>query len=336
MAYSSGGTIAATDYNNLTWGGTQGTYTAATTNLAYVLGIGSGQFGYGQSVSAINTVTTANVVSATQWTGLLTGVNTCLAHQSGAGSILSVPTMTSGGVITYSSALNTAVTTINTNKLLYTAQGTTTTGATFSPNFTVANTLAAQTWTFTRTVAFSSGNAARHFFNAGGKLNFVTISTTNGDATSRSGDWVTLIGTNLVNISAIGAISNSGRSGAGATQTTNGTGVGYWNASTGSVMQKITSSVTAYSGDYVQISLRTNGVQGSNGDVGNIVYLDFTVYSILQTAFPAQVSPSAGGTTVVNTTTEDGINVTWNHRIDIVYPESTYLTTNSWGTPTIT
>ena len=63
MAYASGGLITASDYNSLSWGGTQGTYTASPVNLAYVLGVGYGQFGYGQSAP---TAARAAVLSSTQ------------------------------------------------------------------------------------------------------------------------------------------------------------------------------------------------------------------------------------------------------------------------------
>ena len=319
MAYSSGGLIQATDYNTLTWGGTQGPYTASPTNLAYVFGVGNGQFGYGQAVTSINTVSAAATVTATQWTGLLTGINACIAHQSGSGSQLTIPTMTAGGTITYSAALTTAATTINTNKALANSQGTTTTGTNFPQNFTIASTTAAQTWSFTRTITFASANQARYFFNAGGQINFVTGTVTNGDATSRSADWVTLIGTNLGSISAIKSLTNGGRSGTGGTSNTNDTAKGYWNSTTtAAIIQKITSTTTNYTSDYIQVSLRTATPAGTNGDNGAVVYIDVTVYSAAK-ALNFNAS----------------INVTWNHRIDIVYPETTYLT-NSWGTATIT
>lgn len=319
MAYSSGGLIEATDYNNLTWGGTTGTYTASPSNLAYVLGTGNGQFGYGQSVGAINTVAAAAIVTATQWTGLLSGTNVCLAHQSGAGAQITGPTMVAGSAITYQANVAASVTTINTNNSLFTAQGTTTTGATFSPNFTIAATTAAQTWTFTRTITFASANAARYFFNAGGQINFVTISATNGDATARSGDWVTLIGTNLGSISAIRGLTNGGRSGTGGTLNTNNTSLGYWNTTTtAATITQVTSTTAAYTTDYIRAAIRHSATVGPNGDNGTTVYLDFTVFSAAKTlAF------------------NESINVTWNHRIDIVYPETTYLT-STWGTATIT
>jgi hypothetical protein len=182
----------------------------------------------------------------------------------------------------------------------------------------VATTTAAQTWTFTRTVTFASADQARYFFNAGGQLNFVTTTATNGDATSRSADWVTLIGTNLGSISAIAQATNGGRSGTGGTANTNNTALGYYGLTTTTTpIQKITSTTSAYTGDYIQVALRSNGTQGSNGDVGSIVYLDFTVYSASKSL-----------------NFNESMNVTWNHRIDVVPPESTNLT-NTWGTVTI-
>ena len=106
MTYSSGTLIQATDYNNLAWGGTQGTYTASPTNIAYVMGVGSGAIGYGQAVTAINTVAAAGSVTAVQWSGLLTTLNAALGHQSGAGAQLTVsPTITAGNKITYFSTV---------------------------------------------------------------------------------------------------------------------------------------------------------------------------------------------------------------------------------------
>jgi hypothetical protein len=68
MAYSSGGLIQFIDYNNLAWGGnTTGTYTGSINNIAYVMGVGNGQFGYGQNISQIDTVSSGGTVTAAQW-----------------------------------------------------------------------------------------------------------------------------------------------------------------------------------------------------------------------------------------------------------------------------
>jgi len=308
MSYAQGGLIAASDYNTIV--GSNST-TAGTIN--YVLSTGNGQFGYGQT--ALSTVSSAGTVTATQWSSAIGKLNSLSTHQT---TNLSIGLPTTGSLIQYLSSVTSGVTQINTNKSSFASQGTTTTGSTYSPNFTVAATTAAQTWSFTRTCTFASADQARYFFNAGGQLNFVTISAVNNDGTNRSGDWVTLIGTNLGSVSAIRGSTNGGRSGTGGTSNTSNTGIGYWNASTGTTIQKITSTTSTYTGDYIQLNLRTNGVQGSNADVGTIVYLDFTVYSAAKSL-----------------SFNESINVTWNHRVDIVYPETTNLT-STWGTVTIT
>jgi hypothetical protein len=40
--------------------------------------------------------------------------------------------------------------------------------------------------------------------------------------------------------------------------------------------------------------------------------------------------------TVADKNWNDTLSLTYRMAVDVVYPESTYLTTNSWGTPTIT
>ena len=325
MAYSQSGLIEPADYNNFLNGSNQ---------LNRVWGTGSGNAGYGQT--ALSTVSAGGLVTATQWATLINTLNSILTHQSGSGSGISA--VTSGQTVNYLSTLSTNINTAYTNRLNFNTQGTTTTGSVFSPNFTVATTLAAQTWTFTRTITFASADSARYFFNAGGQLNFVTTTVTNGDSTSRSGDWVTLLGTNLANITAIRQATNGGRSGTGGTANTNNTALGYWSLTTsGQTISKVTSTTGSYTADYVQVNIRSNGVQGANADVGTVVYLDFTVYSDTRPALPtppAQSGP-AGVAPTVNSSVNDSINVTWNHRIDVVYPETTNLT-SSWGTVTIT
>jgi len=310
MAYSSGGLIAATDYNGFV--GSSPSSTANTLNTVWA--VGNGQYGYGQT--ALSQVSGATVVTATQWASAINTLNSIRTHQSGSGTGISAPT--SGSLAAYLGTFSTNISTAYTNASAFNSQGSTTTGSTFSPNFTVATTTALQNWHIQRTCTFSSGDAARYFFNAGGQLNFVTISATNGDSTSRSGDWVTLIGTNLGSVSAIRGTTNGGRSGTGGASVFANTAAGYWNCSSGATIAQVFSSTSSYTSDYINCTISTNGVQGSNADVGSVVYFGFNVYS-------AAKSQSFN----------ESINVTWNHRIDVVYPETTNLS-NSWGTVTIT
>ena len=312
MAYASAGLISATDYNALAWGGTQGTYTAVTKNIAYVMGVGTGAAGYGQTITAINTVAAAATVTATQWSGLLTLLNGALGHQSGAGAVLS-GNYTAGSVITYFANVATAVTTINTNAALYAAQGATTTGADFDA--TVTSSTGLSSYTVDRTVTFASADAARYFFNAGGQLN-LRLSTVNSADTGSESSFARLV----TGIGGVGFknTTNTGCTGTGITLNTNNTALGYRTnvLNTPATIVQVTDTTASYTASTGYLQVYTSSADTTNGSVGlNVVFR--TVYSI------------------ADKTWDDGLSLTYRMAVDIVYPESTYLTTNAWGTPTI-
>ena len=308
MAYSSGGLIEATDYNNFLNGSNQ---------LNKVWSTGNGNAGYGQS--ALSTVSAGGTVTATQWATLINTLNSTLTHQSGSGSGISAPT--AGSTIAYLSALSTSIGTAYSNRLNKASNGSTSTGSVYSPNVTSTNTVSTQTISFTRTVSFSSGDAARYFFNCGGYINFVTTSAVSNDGSGRSNDLATTIGTYLGSVTGFGAAGNNGRTGTGGTLNTNATTLGYFGLTTSGQSAVVVNSTTyPYAGDSAQVNFRSNGSNLSgNGDAGSIVYID---------GYAA--SPVYSGLDAWN----HSINVTWNYRIDIVYPESSNLT-NSWGTVTV-
>ena len=313
MTYASAGLIQATDYNNLAWGGTQGTYTSVTKNIAYVMGVGTGAAGYGQTITAINTVAAAATVTATQWSGLLTLLNGALGHQSGAGAQLS-GNYTAGSVITYFANVATAVTTINTNAALYSAQGSTTTGANFDA--TVTGSTGLSSYTVNRTVTFASADQARYFFNAGGQLNLrlSTVNSTDNGAENSFNRLVTGIG-------GVGFrnTTNTGRTGTGITLNTNTTAHGYRNnlVNTPTTLVTVTDTTASYTASTATLSVYTTDATTTNGSVGATVVFR-TVFSI------------------ADKTWDDTLSLTYRMAVDIVFPESTYLTTNAWGTPTIT
>jgi hypothetical protein len=195
---------------------------------------------------------------------------------------------------------------------LFSASGTTVTGS----NFTNGVTGGSSTFEgiFRRSITFASGDAARYFFNAGGKINWA-ISATNNNSTLRSADLVTNFGTNQAGGTILGP-SSVARTGTGGTQTANVTTLGYWASTTSAqTVSQITSSNYRYeyNQDYTNVRVSTNGVQGVNNDVGSIVRLDFGYYMF---------STFAGA--------NDDVNVTVTTRIDIVPPETTFLA-NTWG-----
>jgi len=312
MTYSSGGEIQASDYN----GFAGGTAANVSGELNTVLSTGRGNAGYGQTaVSNVTAVT--NDVSATQWTTLINGIDKVRKHQSGTG-YTNLTAYTAGQVINVTNNISANLTTAYTTRLTANVQGATVTGATNSPNFTLPNQLAGDTYRFSRTATFGSGNAARFFFNAGGQLNFVIISVTNTGGTTRGASLATLAATNFAS-KKIGAQDCVARTGTGGTASTDGTtNTGYYTLTTSNVTKTaITSTTATYTSDTLVFSAKSNGVQGSDADAGSVVTLSMDLTSATQT----------GGF-------NDSINITVNHRVDIIYPSSTFLA-NTWGAVTI-
>ena len=308
MTYSQGGLIQAADYN---------TFANAGGQLNWVWATGNGDQGYGQPFVA--NISVGGLVTAGQWSSMITVLNSALTHQSGSGSGIS-SSISAGQTINYLSTLATNINTAYTNRGNFATQGTVVTGTNY---LSWANAAAAAafgpSYLSTRTVTFSGGaDAARYFFNAGGQINYVISSVTNFDSTARTGDAVTLLATDIGGLTAFRNKTTGGRTGTGGTLNTNNTTSGYRNLTTAqTTFIDVTSTTASYTTDNANIRVRSNGVQGANGDTGSILYFDLGV------TFPAH--------STFNGTLTAGVN----HRIDIIPPETTNLT-NSWGTITVT
>ena len=314
MAYSASGIIEASDYNTLAWGGTE-TYRSSPNNIAYVIGVGNGDYGYGQSVSGLENVAASDTVTATKWTSLVNAVNLAINHQGGT-AVTPSPAIATGGEITYESALETAVGTAMTNRLTAGSMGSTTTSSNNNQNRAFSGT-GANTTTITRTATFASADQARYFFNAGGKFNIVW-SVANATNTSREVSIRDTVNTELNGINDFGYTTNGGRNGTGGTLVTNATSIGYYDlTTTNQTLVRVNSDNATYTGDYARIDVKSNGAQGSNGDAGSVITFTFTFYS------------GARGQSF-----NQAVNVDFTTRIDIQNPETTYLT-NSWGTITM-
>lgn len=312
MAYSSGGLIQATDYNNFAGGNGNGGNVSGQLNT--VLGIGYGNAGYGQT--AVSNVSVAGSVTAAEWSTLVAGVNKVRSHQ---GIFTNLSLYTTGTTINATTDIATNLTAAYTNRLSYASLGSTTTGANYTLNINSVNTTAAVSASAERTATFSNASSARYFFNAGGELRFYISSYTNPGGTVR--------GSTLGDLAVTGfggktfkAVDNSARYGTGYTVTTDATtGAGYYSLTTTYVEKiKISGSAygAAYNGDYVSIESKYGGLT-TYGANGNVFYFNLTLYSSAQ-------SPAFN----------DSINMTVTYRIDVAYPSATYLT-NTWGTVTI-
>jgi hypothetical protein len=238
-------------------------------------------------------------------------LNGALGHQSGAGALLS-GNYTAGQTITYFANVATAVTTINTNAALYSAQGSTTTGANF--DVTVSSTTGLSSYTVDRTVTFDSANQARYFFNAGGQLN-LRLSTVNSADSGAENSFARLV----TGLGGVGFrnTTNTGRTGSGITLNTNNTALGYRTnvLNTPATIVQVTDTTASYTASTGYLQVYTSSSDTTNGSNGlNVVF---------RTVF-----------TVADKTWDDTLSLTYRMAVDIVFPESTYLT-NAWGTPTI-
>jgi hypothetical protein len=323
MTYSSGGLIQATDYNGFV-STTVGANVNATWNTAY-----------GQT--ALATVAATNTVTATQWASLVNTITSMAAHQPTTITARTAPT--AGTTISILAAVNTDITNCYTNRYNAVSNGSQFTGWTGTNSKTTQTGTsggAAWTITFTNTVTWASAAAAQYFFDAGGRVQIQVFK----NATGLTGDpaWndlaQTLCGT--INITkggltqTIASVAYTGTTKTGGTGTPNilltTTG---WDSlvtgAAGTIVYKQFSATAPYTTDFIQhtIAKATSSTQ----------LVITTLWSANDTNTPpvGGTDPISGGTATSGATfgTAPATLVTY------FPPESTYLTTNTWGTPTV-
>ena len=174
MAYQQGDTIQASDYN--TFAG----------NVNTIIGTGSNDSGYG--LSEIATISAGDTITAAQWNSLLSGLQKAAGHQGSTVTNAS-NTVTTGGNILPLSNLEADITTITTNKL-------TAAGANLSTGVAGTSSTRSTAWTgqvtHQFTINYGSENAARHFFNSGGRITMV-FSRSGGSSTAQNTSWTNLL-----------------------------------------------------------------------------------------------------------------------------------------------
>ena len=306
MSYAQGQTIAAADYNGLV--GTNPNTTSGTLNTVW--STGGTTAGYGQT--ALATVATGDSILATSWANLVNITANAATHQGT--SITSVTAPSAGGVITYLSAIPTNLTTIYTSRLNAATQGSTT-----SNSVTTASTWSSAA-TFTQTVTFANGDAARYFFNSGGQL-AMTVSHPNGSGINLLlNNLCSNVGTVVLSAPSSGTATIAGTSysgvqrvGGGGNAPTVSTNSGYyaWTTSNANVYyQTASTGPSGYLSTNINIFVKTNGTVGSNGDRGNVI----TVYTVWD-EIPNGLTVSSGSVTTLT-----------------VRPPETTNIANTWGT----
>lgn len=313
MTYSPGGLIQATDYNGF-----------ISTNAANVNGIWStGATSYGYGESAVSTVSVSATVTATQWATLNNRITSMANHQGT--SITSRTNPVAGDTISVLNALSTDITNLTTNRGNAVANGTQ--YVTFSGTSS-RTTSWTTTLTFTHTITFASADAARYFFNAGGRIKWECNKTSTGN--TGDPEWNDLANTLVGDIYITGGVATQTISGSSYTGTTisGGTGVpttlatttGWFDLTTvDTTIYKQLADTAPYTANYIQISAKTAGT-------GTQLVLTTTWVN------------TEGDTVSGGTATSSPFSTFGTGPATIVTyfpPSSTYLTSAAWGTPTI-
>lgn len=310
MSYAQFGLIEATDYNNLVGGNP----VTSSGKLNTVWATGGTSAGYGQT--ALANVSVGGTVSSSDWANLVNRTANAASHQGT--SITSVTAPSTGGTITYLGAIPTNLTTIYNSRLNAAGQGST------SSNTATRGTSWNTALTFTHTVTFASGDAARYFFNAGGQLKITCSQPTGSAIDNLFSGLASNVGTIVLSSPTSGSVTIAGTSfngvtkvGGGGSTPTVSTNSGYYalgTANTTLFTQTASTGPSGYLSSFIRVIAQTNGTQGSNGDVGSVI----TLYTIWD-EIPDGYAVASGAATTVT----------------ITPPSGTYLPSASWGTPTV-
>jgi hypothetical protein len=220
-------TIRTPDYNDI------------RNTIIAVMNTGSGTQGYGQTISS-GPVYEGDFVTKTQWDALRFDIVNAIVHQSGQ-----VPTITQpaeGDTISYGAAMPnyqylTLANLANTNRFdLGTGQYASESGLSTSNALTWNASLAS-----TVTASFSSHDAARYFFNSGGKIRFGSSLTSHLN-NQQNNAWETLL-------SSAGTVSFGG----------NSPSVNFYNLTTSDQTFYSINSSTPYAANKWEIKARYNG-----------------------------------------------------------------------------
>ena len=316
MTYSAGGLIQAADYN-----GFASTNVGANVNATWGTGVTSA--GYGQT--DIATVSVAGTVTATQWATLVNNIASMAAHQGTTITARSAPV--ANNLIQILAAVNTDITSCYNNRGNAVANGTQFTGYTGTNSKTAATSGTPWTITFTNTVTFASADAARYFFNAGGRIK-IDVSKTSTGATGDP-EWNDLANTLCGDIFITGgdytqtiagtAYTGTTKIGGTGTPNTLATTTGWFDLTAGAaatIVYKQFADTAPYTANFIQHSIAKNA--------GSTTLTITTLWSA------SDGDPITGGTAASGATpgTAPCTIVTY-------FPPSTTYLSASWGTPSV-
>jgi hypothetical protein len=271
------------------------------------------------------------VVTATNWATLVNNLATS-SNQTGQ-AITSRTAPVTGNVVAILSNVATDITNLTASSGNAAGTGTQYTAWTGTASKTSATGSGSTPWTitFTNTVTWASADAARYFFNAGGRIKWETSKT--ADTTAADTEWNDLANTlvgdiyitkgNGTQTIAATAYTGTTKVGGTGTPTTLLTTTGWFGLTTGdTTIYKQFADTSPYTGQYIQINAKTAGA-------GTQLVLTTTWVDPGGSGVGSSDDISGGtATTGISFGTAPATVVTY------FPPSSTYLSA-AWGTPTV-
>jgi len=253
MAYSSGDTITAAQFNIFT------NNSSSPFGYNHFAGTGSGEYGLGQT--HIKTVSGGDgtIITASDFNTLFTAMTNIANHTND--TLTSTAQVSAGTTVAIRSALEADLATLAASV----AGGCTSASGGISSASSVGSSTSSSTWNSSaiieRSVTFASADAMRHFFNAGGKIR-IDPSCITGIAGSKDNVFNDLTVTATGNLD-IGAHSTT-RSGSGEVTTTNGLSNGFHDLGTSyTTLLKLTSNNSGYTSNTVTYSAKLDAAVGT-------------------------------------------------------------------------
>jgi hypothetical protein len=325
MTYTVGGLIEAADYN--------GFANTSGNNVNAIWSVGTGDKGYGQT--AIATVSTGGVVTATQWATLVTNLSALGSHQGT--TITSRTAPVAGNVIAILSNVATDVNNLTGARGNAAASGSEIVTFSGTTSKTTATGSGSTPWTitFSHTVTFPSANQARYFWNAGGIVRLRVSKTSTGELADA--EWNDLAGVLMNEIRLVGRVNNANQVIGGVTYTgvnkTVGSGTpdihltttGWYTLTTSdTIIYKQFADTAPYTGQFIQVEARTAGS-------GTQLVLT-TTWTDPGGSVAGSSDAISGGTETTSPFSTFGTAPTT--LVTLFPPSSTHIA-NTWGTPTI-
>lgn len=250
QSYFIGGKIRAVDFNEFIG------------DINDIVGVGTGDSGYGQDSYVITPLTTGTKIRATHWDDLLSAIHACADHQ---GSSITIPANVAAPnfpapnrVVELLPTLVADINTVKTNKLNYDVSNMTIETNKISSAKTYIDPISGTpNWTGTVfyefSANFSDDNHRRHFFNLGGEIRISSDLVPSG-SDAQSLDWDAVLSAVATVKLAVNTTTSSGSVGT--------PGVGF-NALTTSYQLVYTKGGTAaYSGNQLNVYAKLNNTSG--------------------------------------------------------------------------